>query len=365
MAHIYEKKSLKMSSLNIIFDRAGIYEKDGEYGTSHLMEHLICETFKEYYPTLNKYNIAWNASTGSEFINVYFTGLDKYLTPELKQNIVKKLLGGLNVTEERFNGEKEVVLQEYMDSFNDPECWNNIIRQKYDYYGAIGRRSDIEKFTHKDMQQAYKKYFQKPSKIIEVGPTKSDFSFVKFADKPVDVSRKLKFGNYKNVELEPIPENQKSTIRYLSKKMLKKSDYPAMAVALNILAGGLDSPMYKRIREEKTLTYHIGVGLYNVLNDTIIYCGATTDKSHADELRAEFQKFFKDITKYIKKDRFENEITALTVNAEMKKIFRYKNVGDIIRKGLPMVGNAYKKLTLAKVKEVAAKYLNLDNMKEV
>ena len=120
MAHIYEKKSLKMTSLHIIFDRAGIYEKEGEYGTSHLMEHLICETFKEYYPTLNKYNIAWNASTGSEFIDVYFTGMDKYFTPELKQNIVKKLLGGLNVTEERFQKEKKVVLQEYMDSFNDP-----------------------------------------------------------------------------------------------------------------------------------------------------------------------------------------------------------------------------------------------------
>ena len=31
MAHIYEKKSLKMTSLHIVYDRGGLYDKEGEY----------------------------------------------------------------------------------------------------------------------------------------------------------------------------------------------------------------------------------------------------------------------------------------------------------------------------------------------
>ena len=99
-----------------------------------------------------------------------------------------------------------------------------------------------------------------------------------------------------------------------------------------------------------------------MLNDTWATFNATTDLKNADKLKAEFQYFFNDISKHIKKDRFENEINAYGIAAETKKIFRYKNIGDILRKGLPMMGNAYKKLTLDKVKEVAAKYLNPQNM---
>ena len=47
MAYIYEKKSLKMTGLYITFNRGGLYDAEGEYGTSHLMEHLLCKTFKE------------------------------------------------------------------------------------------------------------------------------------------------------------------------------------------------------------------------------------------------------------------------------------------------------------------------------
>ncbi|MBO7696371.1 MAG: insulinase family protein [Methanobrevibacter sp.] len=364
MAHIYEKKSLKMTSLHIVYDRGGLYDKEGEYGTSHLMEHLICETFKDEYQNLSRLNIEWNAVTTTERVMVYFTGMDKYFTPEIKQRLVKKLLGGIDkcVNEERFKAERNVVLQEYMDSFNDPESWNNILRQRFNYYQVIGKRSDIENFTYKDMLSHYKKYYTKPSKIVEIGPTKSDFSFVKFAEKPVSEPMKLKFGNYKDVELEEIPKGTKIVVRYGSKKMIKKSDVPALIMAYNILVGGLDAPMMKRIREEKQLTYGVHGGLTFMLNDTWATFSATTDLQNADKMKAEFQYFFNDISKHIKKDRFENEINAYGIAAETKKIFRYKNIGDILRKGLPMMGNAYKKLTLDKVKEVAAKYLNPQNM---
>ena len=62
------------------------------------------ETFKDEYQNLSRLNIEWNAVTSSERVMVYFYGMDKYFTPEIKQRIVKKLLGGIDkcVNEERF-----------------------------------------------------------------------------------------------------------------------------------------------------------------------------------------------------------------------------------------------------------------------
>lgn len=364
MAYIYEKKSLKMTGLYITFNRGGLYDAEGEYGTSHLMEHLLCKTFKDEYSNLTKLNVDWNAYTSNELVVVHFTGLEKYFTGEVKTRLVKKLLGGISISREEFETEKNVVLQEYMDSFNDPETMGNVIREKFNYFGAIGRKADIEKFSFEDMQRHYELYYTKPNKIIEVGPSSTDFSFVNFAETPVVPARKLKYSDKnKNVETEPLPENNKTTVRYLSKKMVSKSDYPALKTALVMLTGGLESPMFKRIREEKGLCYGVFGFTTNFITDASIVFGATTDQKNKDALKNEFEYFFNDIKPHLTQERFNDVIQSYSISEEENKIFRYKIVSDVIRKGYVMIGKSYKKLTLEKVQEVAAKYINKDNLK--
>jgi predicted Zn-dependent peptidase len=364
MAYIYEKKSLKMTGLYITYNRGGLYDVDGEYGTSHLMEHLICKTFKDEYSTLTKFNIEWNAYTSNEFVVVHFTGMDKYFTPEIKTLLVKKLLGGINIPREEFETEKKVVLREYTDSFNDPETMANLIREKYNFYGVIGRKKDIEKFSFEDMKHHYSLYYSKPSNIIEIGPTKTDFSFVEFDNTPSVKVRKLKYSDKnKNVEYEVLPENNKTTLRYLSKKMVSKSDYPALVTALIMLSSGLESPMYKRIREEKGLCYGLFGNTLPLVNEAALIFGATTDNEYKDTLNNEFEYFFDDVKKHLTQERFNDVIQSFMINDEENKIFRYDSVSDIIRKGYVMIGKSYKKLTLDKVKDIAAKYINNDNLK--
>lgn len=364
MAHIYEKKSLKMTGLYIVFNRGGLYDAEGEYGTSHLMEHLICKTFKDEYSILTKNGIDWNAYTGDEHVVVHFTGMEKYLTSEFKERLIKKLLGGINITEKEFETEKNVVLQEYMDSFNDPETSLNLIREKYNYYGAIGRKADIEKFSFDDMKRHYALYYSHPAKIIEIGPSKSDFSFVTYNEEPVVQPRKIKWiEKNKNVEKENVPVNNKATLRYISKKNVSKADYPALRVAMIMLTGGMESPMFKRIREEKGLTYGVDCGVSLYIKEGVAKFGATTDFENKQALQNEFEYFFKDIKAHLTQERFNDVIQCFSISDEENKIFRYDSVIDLIRKGYIMVGKSYKKLTLEKVQEIAEKYFNLDNMK--
>ena len=63
--YIYEKRSFKKTGLYIVFDAGSTYEAEYQKGCHHLMEHLICQTFKDQYDTLQKYNIDFNYVSGA------------------------------------------------------------------------------------------------------------------------------------------------------------------------------------------------------------------------------------------------------------------------------------------------------------
>ena len=145
--------------------------------------------------------------------------------------------------------------------------------------------------------------------------------------------------------------------------MVSKSDYAALKTALVMLTGGLESPMFKRIREEKGLCYGVFGITTNFITDASVVFGATTDQKNKDALKNEFEYFFNDIKPHLTQERFDDVIQSFSISEEENKIFRYKGINDVIRKGYVMIGKSYKKLTLEKVQEVAAKYINKDNLK--
>lgn len=365
MGYIYEKKSLKMTSLNVVFNAGGLFDEEGKFGTSHLMEHLICKTFDDLQDTLTANCIEFNAYTADEQVVVFFKGLDSRLTPELKKSLVNKLLGGIDcVSEEAFLNERNTVLQEYSDYFNDPGCCFNIIRQKFNYYGPIGKKSDIENFSYKDMKAQYKKFFKQPAKIIEIGPTKTDFSYVKFNENFVVEPKKIKYKKcYKDVELETLPVSpDKKSVICIGKKLIKKADYPYIRIAMNMLTMGLNSPMYQEIRIKQGLSYAVHGEVDEFFNDSYLFFEACTDNENVEKLNNTFKMFFEDISKWLTEARFNDIINSIEVAREQKKIFRYSNINDIIRKGYTCIPKNLKKIEFNKLIEVCKKYITLDNI---
>ena len=361
MAYYYTKTSIKMTNLTIAYNLGGLFDQEGQKGISHLMEHLICKTFKDEYSELQKYNIDWNAVTCNDVVKIYFTGLDKYFTPAWKRRLVQKITGGINIPEEEFEAEKHVVLQEYGDSFNEPANSENTLREKFGYYSPIGKKEDIENFTFKDMTKFYNKFMKKPAKIVEVGPTKTDFSKVPMVEEYIVPPMKPKYKKNWKLPLEPTPENQKCDVSLIGKKAISKSDYPAVAIALNMLASGLESPMVQDIREKQHLTYGVYSGMLKFISYAYPTLGASTSKENKDKLVAGFKKYFDNVEKFLKKKRFEDVICQIEVSREHDKIFKYANVDKIINKGKIQIGNAYKKMTFEKVVETAKKYLKTEN----
>lgn len=364
MAHIFEKKSFKKTSISIVFDAGSGFEKEGQNGTMHLMEHLICKNYEDMQDLFIKEGIAWNAYTSEEQVVFWLKGLSSHLTNKIKEEWVKKVLGGLKVTKERFETEKNVVINEYKDYFNDPESGNglNDLRKYFGTYTAIGKLEDVQNFTYEDAKKIYKEFFQTPANIVEIGQEKSNFGKVNYVEKSEKPFHKIKFKKNHKLPLENVPTTHKSDISFISKKLVSKADYSYLSMALNMLNAGLSSPWTKKIRVENGLTYHCSAGMQDFRDCAVMSFGCVTEKETEHTVINLYDELIANIDRDLTQERYDLMLSLEYVALEETKLLRYANHDDLIRKGLIQEFKNPKKYNLEKVREVAKKYLNRENL---
>lgn len=359
--HYFEKSNLKMNGLYIVYNAGSMYENQNHKGTMHLMEHLICKRLDDMQDEFTKRNVEFNAYTTEEIVVVFVRGLNTELNNDLKTRIVKRMTDGIFVTEDDFNKEKDVVLQEYYNYFNEIAFGSviNNIRKKYNNYSVIGDAKDIANFTYADSQNIFNTFFKHPTNIIEVGRDKSDFSFVEYNDVPL-TKKHLKYGNYNNEE-EIIPYSEtNSVVIATTTKCITKKDYPYLMILNTILSDGLNSPLYQELREKRGLVY--GIMPYNMrcVNDTVFMYVAMTTKANAEEVLSIMKNIFTNLDEYVTHSRFSDVINSYKIQKDIDNIFKYKNP-QMINKGLPTNFKTKKQLdavTLDEVLNIGKKYFN-------
>ena len=173
MNYQYIHNPLGMAGLYVSYGHVGaVSEKAGKYGTSHLMEHMICKNTDDMRDKLQENGIYVNAFTGTDKVVVHVTGLADRMKMFM-QEFVEKLIGPIDaITEEQFLNERRTVLNEYGDNFIDPSsvALYNAMRKHFGCYLAIGREEDIKAFTFDDYKKSYSEVFNKPDSIIYIGP---------------------------------------------------------------------------------------------------------------------------------------------------------------------------------------------------
>lgn len=87
-----------------------------------------------------------------------------------------------------------------------------------------------------------------------------------------------------------------------------------------------------------------------------MYLMSATDKAQVNELVKVYEMVFKNIKKYLLKKDFNNEIDAITIMREERKLLRFANCADLINKGSMMIPKNLKKITYDKVVETMQKY---------
>jgi predicted Zn-dependent peptidase len=352
------KSQNDLSGFYIIYEGSTNLEKKGNYGISHLMEHLMCKTFFHLLEDFDKDGIDWNAYTDNNIINFHFTGLESKL--DKYRNKILKSVSSFDITKEQFENERNIVLSEYEDSFNEQSGahYLNLYRKLFNDYDPIGLKEDLENLKFMDCLNFYEEQYMNPTKIINVSKTKKLKNLdIEFSDRKIE--KKIEFGDYKVPFELGNSFKDKTSIIMLSPVVDKNN---AEIHFLNaMLSLGLKSPLYQEIREKRGLVYYVHCYQSRMNQQGLNSISTQTSNKNFNAVVDAVEGVIKNPKKYLTKDRFNLVKDYYTVRMKKDEILRYKSVNQWINPEGWSVYDILDKITLKKVLEVYDKYYQFDN----
>jgi predicted Zn-dependent peptidase len=351
------KSQTDLSGFYVVYEGSTNLEKKGWYGISHLMEHLMCKNFEHLQEDFDKDGIDWNAYTSSNEIVFYIQGLDEKVN-KWKGEFMN-LLGQFNVTKEQFENERNIVLEEYMDCFNDQTQSHmlNLHRKLFNDYDPIGLRQDLENLKYMDCLRYFELQYANPSKIINVSKNKKyKNNSIDFVERKFD--KKLEFGNHK-VTLELNNDFKDKTSVVILSPVINE-DFAYVHFINAMLSLGLKSPLYQEIREKRGLVYYIHCYQSRMCNQGINTIATQTSNKNYDAVIESVKEVITNPDKYLTKERFNLVKDYYKVRMKKDEILRYKNVNQWINPPKWGVYDIIDEVSLKKVKEVYSKYYDFD-----
>lgn len=346
-----------LSGFYVVYEGSTNLEKKGWYGLSHLMEHLMTKNFDHLQEDFDRDGLEWNAYTSSNNIVFYLTGLEDKVN-KWKGEFMD-LLGNFNVTKAEFENERNIVLEEMADAFNEQTQAHmlNLSRKLFNDYDPIGLKEDLEKLKFMDCLNFFELQYAKPTKIINVSKKDYKNPTLDFTDRRI--VKDISFGNH-DVPLELNNEwKDKTSIVILSP--IIEEDFAYVNFINAMLSLGLKSPLYQEIREKRGLVYYVHCFQNRMNEKGITTLSTQTSNRNFNAVVDSMEGVIKNPKKFLTKDRFNLVKDYYSVRMQKDEILRYKNVNQFINPTGWSVYDILDKITLKKVLEVYDKYYQFDN----
>jgi predicted Zn-dependent peptidase len=352
------KSETDLSGFYVVYEGSTNLEKKGNFGISHLMEHLMCKNFDHLQEDFDKDGIDWNAYTSGNEIVFYLTGLDEKVN-KWKHEFMD-LLGGFNVKKEEFENERNIVLEEYMDSFNDQtQCHMlNLSRKLFNDYDPIGLKEDLEGLKFMDCLNFFELQYAKPTKVINVSknnPYKN--KTLDFAER--EIIKNVEYGDYK-VPFE-LNNDYKDKSSLIMLSPIINEDFAYVHYINAMLSLGLKSPLYQEIREKRGLVYYVHCYQSRMNQQGINAIATQTSNKNFNAVVDATKLVLDNPKKYLTKDRFDLVKDFYSVRQKKDEILRYKNVNQFINPEGWSVYDILDEVNFKKVKQVYDKYYQFDN----
>lgn len=353
------KTQTELSGFYIIYEGSTHLEKKGWYGIAHLMEHLVCKAFDDYQEELDRDGVEWNAYTSNNEIVFYIKGLDEKIN-KWKYKLIDAL-SEFNVTKKDFEKEKMIVLEEYMDSFNDQSQshYLNLHRKLFNEYSPIGLRKDLENMQYMDCLNFWELQYSNPSKIINVSKNNEyKNNTISFSNN--DINKDLTYGNHK-VDLE-LNNQYKGKTSIMMLTPIIKEDFATIDFINSMLSLGLRSPLYQEIREKRGLAYFVHCYQNRIGNQSLSTISTQTSDKNVDAVIDATKKIISNPNKYLTQERLELVRDYYKVRKKKSDILRHSNVNKWIEPDGWSVYDILDKVNLSNIKSVYNKYYNFDNL---
>jgi predicted Zn-dependent peptidase len=352
------KSQTDLSGLYIIYEGSTLLEHKGIYGISHALEHLVCKAFDDLNDDFDRDGISWNAYTESNLINFHFTGLEESLL-KYRKKIFDRIFK-FDVTKEQFEIERNIVLSEYGDYFNDQAYAHhmNLNRKLFNDYDPIGLRKDLENLKFMDCINYFEKQYMNPSKIINVSKK------FKLNDIPVDFAKReivtnIERGNH-DVDFELMGEfKDKSSLSMVSNVI--NEDFAKVNLLNSMISMGLQSPLYQEIREKKGLVYYIHMYQTRHNMQGVNHIATLTSNKNVPGVIDGVTKVLKDKDKFLNKTRL-NLVKDYTYNKIKKnEILRYSNVDKYLTPEEFQIESILDTVKLSDLGDIYDKHFNIED----
>lgn len=317
-----------VSMFRLSYDNTVAYEVPGTRGLSHLAEHLMCRCFNDKNEYIDANAIFSNASTHYTGVTVFFRGLTSRLLPLIQDIFGSGRFFDYLPSKDKFETEKNVVLQEYDMYFCQPDhaADLNILRKHFNYFHAIGCRQDIAECTYESFIHFYTMMFAVPTDAVLISDD------LPYAHTLLDNIRSLPTMQCVNMltdfrkltRVEPgdsfKPEFFGSTTKETT--ILDWIEVRGLTCAMNhviadLWGDGMSSPVFNEIREKRGLSYSPHVTpLSNLIPSIQIMI--KTDPDNVETVRGIIEDMFSNAwDMFITKDRFETVMCKTIAQHEL------------------------------------------------
>jgi len=316
----FEKTTTGFGGVYMFYQCGGRYEIPKFRGITHLAEHLACKGEKKYQKECVMNSFETNALTGDDHVCFYFSGID-----DLTAKFVEKYLSCRHYipTQEEFETEKQIVIQEDQSALCNNTLSEAISRGLFNYSGAIGDIEAIKALSYDDFLGFYKKIYAKPSVVVFMGGNHMKKAYDKFG-KTIEIDMVKRVRPPIKVNKEPDSSKYKiwskkdsNSVAFLSVFKGKEKN-AQLSFLMRLFGDGFYSPFYDHIRETKKLCYYIYSGIE--IFDKLRYCQVWTETSKEKEFTDELFNILGNFEKFVSKDYFDSYIEKAITDIRQVKM---------------------------------------------
>ncbi len=302
---LLEDHQVPIINLQVWYHVGGKDEKPGRTGFAHLFEHLMFKgsahvPAEEHSRIIEAVGGFDNAETGDDTTNFYETFPSNYLERVLWLEADR--MGSLNVSDENFKSEREVVKEERRVRIeNQPYGYlqEDLRAAAFAVHGyhhtPIGSMEDLDKATIQDVRDFFNTFY-KPNNatLVIVGDfdsaqalawTHKYFDGIPASAKPIprlnnseplQTAERVAKKSYSNTPLPAVVIGYKIPARY-------SSDAYPLDLASNILAGGESSRLYQTlVYKEQIAVQAAGFGAFSE-DPNLFWAYAIMNQGHTAE----------------------------------------------------------------------------------
>ena len=392
-------KDSKITQVDAYINNGCIYEQKDNAGISHLLEHVLMDSWDKCKNGCNDYwkkkGIISNAYTGMTYVNYFIRGLEKY-TFEMLDYILSICISP-SINKKRIEKEKKAVLNELLINDSDPsiKAYDLLNHLLFNNEGLMLQDDitlqidNLKKLNLKELQNWTKKYYSQGNIIFIINGKFDKKRVIKLIEKKTQHIENIVCipppSNIfiKSFKLKYIKRDSKNTnifFSFFNDLTQKNKEIYYVKILKGFLGTEITSFLFNELREKLKLIYSINFDFYIQFFGSFITIQISTQNKHIQKVIFNAIKIFKkllngDFTeKYL---QYVKEICLVSYYGRCKNTINYSehygeqyinqiyNLNDIKIYSHTEIINIIKMVDKKKFIEFVKRVLNFDNLKIV